>query len=93
MAAMTSKRRTLKWRSNQTPKLTSVNSKITNHIPLVNKNFLVAEKSLFLWYERNEAAPDRKTKVGAHKCVIHLVRKRAGVVVCKFVGKSVTEVW
>jgi hypothetical protein len=30
--------------------------------------------------------PERKTKVGAHKWVIHRVIKRAGVVVAKSVG-------
>jgi hypothetical protein len=36
--------------------------------------------------------PDRNTNVGAQKCVIYLVKNKAGVVVSKFNGSSVQEV-
>ena len=41
MVAITSKRKTSKCTSNQSPKFTKVNSNTISHNPLVNKNFLV----------------------------------------------------
>jgi hypothetical protein len=52
------------------------------HIPLVIRNLLRDFKPhlVFLAY-RKALVPARKTKTGAQKCVIHLVKKKA------------TEVW
>jgi hypothetical protein len=67
IVAITSNRKTLKCGSNHTPKLTSVNSKTINHMPRVIRNFLVDAIFLSRLKERKADAPERKTKVGAHK--------------------------
>jgi len=36
--------------------------------------------------------PDKNTKTGAQKCVIHLVKNNCGVVVARFNGSSVEAV-
>jgi hypothetical protein len=76
----------LKVISKVQPNLTITNSTSISHIPLVNKNhdtFLI----LFLRAPYRKAeVPAKKTNIGAQKWVIHLVKKRNGVVVCKSVG-------
>lgn len=67
IAESTSKRNTLKWISNHKPKLTSVKSKMINHIPLENKNLLLSAMFFLFLNEIKAEVPDRKTNVGAHR--------------------------
>jgi len=55
--------------------------------PLLNKK---EDNSFFdfLLPARKAGVPDKKTKTGAQKSVIHLVRNKIRVVVCKFVGSE-----
>jgi hypothetical protein len=92
IAAITSKRKMLKCISNHTPKFTNVNSKIISQIPLVSKNLLLSFTLFLLVKEIKADVPERKTKTGAHKCVIQRVKNKAGVVVFKSVGDCVMEV-
>src|SRR6185503_3471010 len=92
MVPITLKKNTLKCISNHNPKLISVNSSTINHSPLVSRNFLAAVSSCLLFMDKKADVPDKKTKVGAHKCVIQRVANKAVVVVFKFVGDCVMEV-
>ena len=67
IAAMTSKMKTLKWMSKNIPKLTKVNSRITNHIPLDNRNRLLATTSFLFLKERKAEVPAKNTNTGAQK--------------------------
>ena len=91
MAAITSKMKMEKRMSNQMEKLTSVNSSINNHTPRDQRNRCLVRTSVLVNVMKTEA-PERKTKVGAHKCVTHRVKKSAGVVVVKSVGDCVRAV-
>lgn len=62
-----------------------------SQIPLDKRNFLAAATSFLFLKERYADTPAKKTKVGAQKCVIHLVKKRMGVVVVISVGLCVSE--
>jgi hypothetical protein len=67
IAAMTSKMKTLKWISKNIPKLTKVNSRTTNHIPLDNRNCLLAITSFLFLKERKAEVPAKNTNTGAQK--------------------------
>jgi hypothetical protein len=86
IAAMTSSIINLKCMSNQRAKLIKVNSSITSQMPLLRRKDLLSEKLLFLLNEMYAETPERNTKVGAQRCVIHLVIKSRVVVVSRLVG-------
>jgi hypothetical protein len=68
-----------------------VNSRIISQIPLDIKNRLLAARSFLFFMEIKAEVPDKKTKIGAQKWVIHLVKKSNGVVVARFSGSCVKE--
>jgi hypothetical protein len=76
----------LKWMSNQRAKFMKVNSRITSHIPLFRRKDLLSEILLFLLKAIYAETPERNTKVGAQRCVIHRVINRRVVVVSRLVG-------
>ena len=90
-APITSKMKRWKPASKNIPKFTTVNSSSSNQMPRFIRNFLVSTIFLSFWNERKAEVPARKTKMGAHKCVIQRVKKRMGVVVDRLVGLSAME--
>jgi len=62
----------------------------TSQKPLLIRNKLSSD-FVFVCPIRNTDVPERKKNVGAQKCVIHLVKNRAGVVVARLVGSSATD--
>ena len=81
MADITSKISKRKCISNHKAKFIIVNSMITSQIPLVSRNLLLSERLLLLLYAIYADNPDKKTKVGAQRCVIQRVINNAVVVV------------
>lgn len=86
MAAMTWNKNVRKWMSYQTQKLTMVSSSTTRKIPRVKRNRLLSLGSVRRCMDSHAEVPERKTKLGAHRCVIQRVKKRMGVVVFRSVG-------
>src|SRR5215204_1151509 len=80
-----------KCTSKESAKLISVSSSRINHNPLLRRNETAFACSSFL-HNRKTETPDRKTKVGAHKCVIQRVKNRTPEVVLKSKGFCVREV-
>lgn len=91
MAAITWKNRIRNFISNQIPKLTMVNSKIISHRPRVTRKLRISFTLFLFWKDKYAEVPERKTNTGAHRCVIHLVKKRMGVVVERSSGFCVME--
>src|SRR5215204_3765599 len=63
-------------------------STTSSHNPLLIRNALNSLLDLVCPLIYAEI-PDRKRNTGAQKCVIHLVKKSAGVVVARLVGSSI----
>src|SRR4026209_2972059 len=70
---------------NVQPKVIITTSTISNQIPLFIKKPLRLVFDFFV-LRRKADVPARNTKMGAQKCVIHLVKNRSGVVVARSVG-------
>src|SRR5580658_4839766 len=81
MVAMTSNMSTRKCGSKNKPKLTIVNSIRTSVRPRVKRKRRPAALSGVAWSESQAEVPERKTKAGAQRWVIHRVKKISGVVV------------
>lgn len=54
--------------------------------PPMSKNFRKAETFMLLFILINVKAPERKTKVGAQRCVTQRVKNSSGVVFARSVG-------
>ncbi len=65
IAAITWNSNILNCKSYQSPKLMTVNSRITSQIPLEIKNRLVAAILFLFFKEIKTDVPDKKTKTGA----------------------------
>jgi hypothetical protein len=92
IADITSISNNLKCMSNHKAKLMKVKSSNTSQIPLVKRNILLSETLFCFLNEIYAEIPDRKTKAGAQRCVIHLVKNIKVVVVCRFVGSWLIDV-
>jgi hypothetical protein len=66
-------------------------SKAQSLIPLLRRKFLLAAISFLFFMEIKVEVPERKTKTGAQKWVIHRVRKSNVEVVARFKGSWVRE--
>jgi hypothetical protein len=73
---------------NEKAKVITTSSISISHKPRFIKKLL---SSFFVlrWPARKAETPDKNTKVGAQKWVIHLVKNNCGVVVARLVGESV----
>jgi hypothetical protein len=91
IAAITSNINILKCMSNHNAKFITENSSMISQIPLVIKNLLLPAMSFLFFMEIKAEVPERKTKTGAQKWVIHRVRKSNVVVVDRFKGSWVRE--
>jgi len=91
VAQITCKTTTLYNGLNVKIKLITKNSTNINHTPRFIKKKL-SSFFVFLTPYKYAEVPARKTKTGAQKWVIHLVKNNWGVVVARFVGASVDAV-
>src|SRR4051812_6253066 len=75
-----------KCRLNVSPHRESVSSRMISHSPRVKRNHESSPFVLPRLRDKNAPVPASSMNVGAQKCVIQRVKKRAGVVVARFVG-------
>src|SRR5260221_10649369 len=90
IAQMTWRKKRLYSGLNDQIKVTITNSTITSQKPRFMRKRLTSFFDFFCVI-RNTEVPARKTKSGAQKWVIHLVKNKAGVVVAILVGLVATD--